>query len=154
LKHWNDKHSSGNKTASLVEMRNLLLEVDDFINSPDYPAQSAEERSRLQSARKELLQRIEQAESTDNASAAPTVPISAAGTASAKQSSPESFSRAEEVREHSPAAEQQMEVAEKLFYSGRYGEAIQLFDRVLQMEPNWERARQHRSEAENYLRTG
>jgi tetratricopeptide (TPR) repeat protein len=47
-----------------------------------------------------------------------------------------------------------MEVAEKLFYSGRYAEAIQLFDRVLQLEPNWERARQHRSEAENYLRTG
>ena len=47
-----------------------------------------------------------------------------------------------------------METAEKLFYSGRYAEAIQLFDRVLQLEPNWERARQHRSEAENYLRTG
>ncbi len=45
-------------------------------------------------------------------------------------------------------------MAEKLFYSGRYAEAIQLFDRVLQLEPNWERARQHRSEAENYLRTG
>ena len=47
-----------------------------------------------------------------------------------------------------------MEDAEKLFYGGRYGEAIKLFDRVLQAEPSWERARQHRSEAENYLRTG
>jgi tetratricopeptide (TPR) repeat protein len=58
------------------------------------------------------------------------------------------------VHEHNPVAEQQIEVAEKLFYGGRYAEAIQIFDRVLQLEPNWERARQHRSEAENYLRTG
>jgi hypothetical protein len=47
-----------------------------------------------------------------------------------------------------------MEDAEKLFYSGRYIEAIKLFDRVLQHEPGWERARQHRAESENYLRTG
>lgn len=47
-----------------------------------------------------------------------------------------------------------MEMAEKLFYSGRYAEAVQIFDRILQLEPNWERARQHRTEAENYLRTG
>ena len=30
----------------------------------------------------------------------------------------------------------------------------ELFDRILQLEPNWERPKQHRSEAENYLRTG
>ena len=47
-----------------------------------------------------------------------------------------------------------MEMAEKLFYSGRYAEAVQIFDRILQLEPTWERARQHRTEAENYLRTG
>ncbi len=58
------------------------------------------------------------------------------------------------MREHNPAAESQMEMAEKLFYTGRYAEAVQIFDRILQLEPNWERARQHRTEAENYLRTG
>ena len=47
-----------------------------------------------------------------------------------------------------------MEEAERLFYSGRYTEAIRLFDRVIQVEPKWERARQHRNESENYLRTG
>lgn len=47
-----------------------------------------------------------------------------------------------------------MDEAEKLFYSGRYTEAVRLFDRVLHLEPKWERARQHRQEAENYLRTG
>ncbi len=74
-------------------------------------------------------------------------------------SQPETASEAtttqtEPEREHNPAAESQMEMAEKLFYSGRYAEAVQIFDRILQVEPNWERARQHRTEAENYLRTG
>ena len=144
-------------SASLVEMRNLLLETEEFISSPDYQALSAEERGRLQSARKELLRRIEAQESDENVLSIPAVQASAEaarGTAGAYLTSEERPSRPEEIREHSPAAEQQMEVAEKLFYSGRYAEAIQLFDRVLQMEPNWERARQHRSEAENYLRTG
>jgi tetratricopeptide (TPR) repeat protein len=57
-------------------------------------------------------------------------------------------------REHNPYAEQLMEDAEKMFYGGRYTEAIRIYDQVLQIEPEWERARQHRSESENYLRTG
>jgi tetratricopeptide (TPR) repeat protein len=143
-----------NKTASLVEMRNLLLEVDELINSPDYPALSADERSRVQSARKELLQRIELGESGESAPPGQAGPAPAATATNTQAPGTGIPSKPEDTREHSPAAEQQMEVAEKLFYSGRYAEAIQLFDRVLQMEPNWERARQHRSEAENYLRTG
>ncbi len=47
-----------------------------------------------------------------------------------------------------------MSEAEKLFYGGHYAEAIKLYDQVLQIEPDWDRARQHRSESENYLRTG
>ncbi len=47
-----------------------------------------------------------------------------------------------------------MEEAESYFYGGRYAEAIKLYDAVLQIEPRWERARQHRGESENYLRTG
>ena len=47
-----------------------------------------------------------------------------------------------------------MEEAEKLFYGGRYAEAIKLYDKVLSIEPDWDRARQHRTEAEGYLRTG
>jgi tetratricopeptide (TPR) repeat protein len=48
------------------------------------------------------------------------------------------------ARPRTQVAEQQMEDAERLFYSGRYAEAIKLFDRVLQLEQGWERARQHR----------
>ncbi|MGW8251450.1 MAG: tetratricopeptide repeat protein, partial [Anaerolineales bacterium] len=147
--------------ASQGEMRNLLLEIEEFISSDDYQRLSPDERQRVQSARVELIDLLEhpsqgQAEpapiSTGDGSGNPSIgdenqpgiPQAALNTSAPQEAS----------QGHSPAAEQQMEVAEKLFYSGRYAEAIQLFDRVLQMEPNWERARQHRSEAENYLRTG
>lgn len=136
------------ETASLAERRNLLLEIDEFLSSEDYQALSPEQRGRLQSARKDLVAAIEQQEIQEQSQAAAPAP-------SAPAPAPlESRPNQEAVREHNPAAEQQMEVAEKLFYSGRYAEAIQIFDRVLQLEPNWERVKQHRSEAENYLRTG
>ena len=151
-------------STSLIEKRNLLLEIEDFLNSEDYQDLSSEERSRLQTARKDLLASIQQQEDEEAGAvqppgAEPEGPYpqqanfseSQAGTGAA---SSEGQLKGEEARKHDPAAEQQMEVAEKLFYSGRYAEAIQLFDRVLQLEPNWERPRQHRSEAENYLRTG
>jgi tetratricopeptide (TPR) repeat protein len=145
-------------TASQGERRSLLLEIEEFISSEDYQSLAPDERQRIQSARKELIALLEEQTSPveapeaagnsteESADFAPQPTRAAAG--------PGSPSAQEGNQEHNPAAEQQMEVAEKLFYSGRYAEAIQLFDRVLQLEPNWERARQHRSEAENYLRTG
>jgi len=143
---------SKRETASLVERRNLLLEIDEFLGSSDYQALSPEQRSRLQAARKDLVAAIQQQESQeqDPGAAAPVGPAQSASPPDSAAPRPSQ----EAVREHNPAAEQQMEVAEKLFYSGRYAEAIQIFDRVLQLEPNWERVKQHRSEAENYLRTG
>ncbi len=50
------------ETVTLVEKRNLLLEVEEFINSPDYQALSPDERNRLQLARKDLLALIQQQE--------------------------------------------------------------------------------------------
>ncbi|HZD57182.1 MAG TPA: hypothetical protein VE136_10690 [Anaerolineales bacterium] len=151
-------------SASLIEKRNLLLEIEEFLSSEDYQALSPDERSHLQTARRDLLADIQQQE--DEEAGQLQAPGAGQEGPSAQQRdfsqgqpatsavSSESQITPEETRKHDPAAEQQMEVAEKLFYSGRYAEAIQLFDRVLQLEPNWERPRQHRSEAENYLRTG
>ena len=139
------------ESASPAELRNLLLEIEEFINSEAYSALAPSERERLQSARKACLNRLEPAQNGGSL----TVEEEPAPAAEPPLAAAEGGARPEEpVREHNPAAEQQMEVAERLFYSGRYAEAIQLFDRVLQLEQNWERARQHRSEAENYLRTG
>ena len=149
------------ESATLVDLRNLLLEIDEFLSSQDYQALLPDERSRIQGARKDLILMIQQQEggTTPPANGAEELPVGLPGFPSQDQpeaaSSPvENRNDVDTSREHNPLAEQQMEIAEKLFYSGRYAEATQLFDRVLQLEPNWERARQHRSEAENYLRTG
>lgn len=144
----------GRTSASVVDLRHLLLDIEELINSPDYQTLALEQRSSLQGIRKELMQRIQQQE---NGSAAPDEKTNGLGKESASQpeAKPElANAPPEPAREHNPAAESQMDMAEKLFYSGRYAESVQIFDRILQLEPNWERARQHRTEAENYLRTG
>ena len=145
--------------TSLVEMRKLMLELEEFINSDDYQELSIQDRTQLQDARKILRAKIRQQEDADDSLSQDAIPAVApsvnipktspgAGDGNpAQQASPA-------AKEHDPLAEQQMEAAEKLFYSGRYAEAINIFDRVLQLEPNWDRAKQHRSESENYLRTG
>ena len=145
-------------TASQGERRSLLLEIEEFISSEDYQSLAPDERQRIQGARKELIalledqtSPVEESEAASNSTEESAAPAPQPARAAA---GPVNSAAQEGNQEHNPAAEQQMEVAEKLFYSGRYAEAIQLFDRVLQLEPNWERARQHRSEAENYLRTG
>ncbi|HLA98144.1 MAG TPA: hypothetical protein VJL34_06795, partial [Anaerolineales bacterium] len=150
-------------TADLVDRRSLLLEIEEFISSAAYQSLSSEERGRLQVSRKELIALIQQGEGEGQGAAQGQETAEGASflgqppAEGGQEPSPESAMDppgAVSAREHNPQAEQQMEVAEKLFYAGRYAEALPIFDRVLQLEPNWERARQHRSEAENYLRTG
>lgn len=141
-----------NPNASLVDVRHLLLDLEELITSPEYQGLSSDQRSTLQASRKELIRRISELENGGGTAAEgkggdqPALSIKAEPPSKPPAPQPE--------RLHSPAAESQMEMAEKLFYSGRYSEAVQIFDRILQVEPNWERARQHRTEAENYLRTG
>lgn len=55
---------------------------------------------------------------------------------------------------HDPEAERMMDEAEEAFYKGNYQAAIPLYEKVVQMEPSWTRAQEHRSEAEEYLRSG
>lgn len=55
---------------------------------------------------------------------------------------------------HDPQAEEKMDSAEEAFYAGDYQKAISLYEKVLQIEPGWTRAQEHRSEAENFMRTG
>lgn len=148
---------------NLADLRQVTLEIEEFIGSEDFQSLATEERGRVQNARKDLKARIRQIESGDgNGSKAEE--SASDGLPAAEESQvglPEASAPAEspaaapvEIHEHNPNAEQQMEAAEKLFYSGRYADAMKLYDRVLQIEPNWERARQHRAESENYLRTG
>ena len=55
---------------------------------------------------------------------------------------------------HDPEAEALMDSAEEAFYAGNYQKAIPLYESVLQVEPGWSRAKEHRDEAEEFLRTG
>jgi tetratricopeptide (TPR) repeat protein len=55
---------------------------------------------------------------------------------------------------HDPQAEELMDSAEQAFYAGNYQKAIPLYEKVLQIEPAWSRAGEHRDEAEEFLRTG
>lgn len=55
---------------------------------------------------------------------------------------------------HDPEAEALMDSAEEAFYAGSYQKAIPLYEKVLQIEPGWARAQEHRNEAEEFMRTG
>ncbi len=144
------------ESVDLVDLRKLMIEIEEFVNSEQYSALSVEQRSQIQEARKTLRTRIRQSEPQDSGAAQIVGESSESSGDGGGHSEVKANGQmqAEEVKRRDPLAEQQMEEAEKLFYSGRYAESINLFDRVLQTEPNWDRAKQHRAEAENYLRTG
>jgi len=136
------------ETPGMPEARRLMIEIDDAINSYEFSSLSAELRASLQSTYQDLRALLREQEQ-------PGVRQSAGAVGYEDTSYPPQAAHSAPVeREHNPYAEQQMEEAEKLFYGGRYTEAIKIYDQVLQIEPDWERARQHRSESENYLRTG
>jgi tetratricopeptide (TPR) repeat protein len=149
------------ETPALADMRRIMLEIDEFINSPDYPGLNIDERGRLQNVRKDLRSRIREQEDAEEAKIRPdTGQPAQPQSQSSGNLQPAQMSWAGAGQQttapvgHNPTAEEQMEAAEKLFYSGRFSDAINLYDRVLLIEPGWERAKQHRAEADNYLRTG
>ena len=128
------------------ELRRLSVDLDDLINSPEFQSLDAEARTRVQKRFQDVRALLRGGE--QNAVPLPNAmpPLPDTGLTPARP-------RAEE-RQHNPYAQEAMEEAEKLFYGGRYTESIKLYDQVLTVEPDWDRARQHRSEAEGYLRTG
>lgn len=142
-------------SPALSELRVRLVELDDLIHSPDFASLNPADRSRLQNTYKELrdcIRDIENPSTRQAGNGAPSFETNLPG--AAHQAANGVPTEQPAAPEHNPYAEQQMEEAEKLFYGGRYSEAIKLFDQVLQIEPRWERAKQHRNESEGYLRTG
>lgn len=131
------------------EVRRLMVDLDDLINSPEFQTLDIDGRGKIQKLYQELRGKLRGGDQplVPSPSNMPAAPNGGQPTPSAARS------RTEE-RQHNPFAQQPMDEAEKLFYGGRYNEAIKLYDQVLSVEPDWDRARQHRSEAEGYLRTG
>ncbi len=136
---------------ALADLRVKMVELDEFVHSDAFESLDYNDRSRFQTTYKELRECIRGLENPEKAAANSAAPTFAT---SLTQAGPAAKAEKEETHEHNPYAEQLMEEAEKLFYGGRYAEAIKLYDQALQIEPKWERTRQHRTESENYLRTG
>ncbi len=166
-----------------IELRKAILELDEWINSDAFAEVDPVDREKGRDLLKDLRARLKQVEDgeilealideeeqplppedligPETISSKPIVQTSAGQTAETTYgpedetgdvSILDNLTRQPSARQ--PQAEEWMEAAERLFYSGRYTEAIRLFDRILQLEPKWERAHQHRNESENYLRTG
>ncbi|GAP07275.1 hypothetical protein ATHL_02145, partial [Anaerolinea thermolimosa] len=134
-------------SPSAGELRRLSVDLDDLIHSPEFQNLDADQRNAIQKRFQEVRARLRGGEKIEVPLPNLMPPLPNAETR------PPSRTHTEE-RQHNPLAQETMEEAEKLFYGGRYAEAIRLYDQVLTIEPDWDRARQHRSEAENYLRTG
>lgn len=133
------------ESPALAELRRKLVELDDFAHSLDFDGLSAADRSLYQKKYRDLRDYIKKID-------VPIIPVNG-GPQPPAETAPEGENNAPETQ-HNTAAEQRMEEAEKLFYGGRYAEAILFYDQVLQIDPRWERAQQHRRESENYMRTG
>ncbi len=140
------------EAPTLAELRVKMVELDDYVHSSDFEGLSYNDRARFQTAYKELRDCIRGIENP-NSAAAPAAP-GFETTLGVPAPAPGGNAAPVESHDHNPYAEQQMEEAERMFYGGRYAEAIKLYDQVLQIEPKWDRAKQHRNESENYLRTG
>ncbi len=140
---------------ALTDLRQLSIELDDFINSQAYQDLDQLQKGKLQDLYRNLMGRVRsitEGQPFLDSHARDQEQFPKIGEMDAK-SEPDIQER-NTSREHSPEAIRLMDEAEQLFYGGRYTEAIKLYDQVLAIEPGWERPRQHRSEAENYLRTG
>ncbi len=135
---------------SAADIRTKMIELDEYVHSSEFEKLNYNERGRFQTGFKELRDTLRKLEnpSAPGSSAAPGFETSLGEPAQPKSE------EAVETPARNPYAEQSMEEAESLFYGGRYAEAIKLYDQVITLEPKWERARQHRNESENYLRTG
>ena len=144
---------TGQEAPAAAQIRSRMVELDDLIHSSDFQALGTDEKTRLQAAYKELRECLRAGENRASRPEAPAAPTPGYATSLSEGAAQRRAGQAE-AREHNPYAEQQMEEAEKLFYGGRYAEAIKLYDQVIQIEPGWERAKQHRNESEGYLRTG
>ncbi|MCE5209711.1 MAG: hypothetical protein LLG42_15570 [Chloroflexi bacterium] len=143
-------------SPSALELSQMLVDVDELLHGDEFHTLSPEQQEQLQNIHRDLKRKIKQLE-TQSGFADSTLPQTAGWETPERSSvipSPAEEDAPPEKRRHNAKAEQIMEDAEKMFYGGRYAESMRLYDQVLQIEPDWDRAQQHRSESDEYLRTG
>ena len=143
-------------SPSALELSQMLVDVDELLHGDEFHTLSPEQQEQLQNIHRDLKRKIKQLETQSGSADSPL--SQTAGWETPERSSVITSPAEEDVppekRRHNAKAEQIMEDAEKMFYGGRYAESMRLYDQVLQIEPDWDRAQQHRSESDEYLRTG
>jgi hypothetical protein len=138
---------------SISELRKFNIQIDELISSSDYQDLDLETKQIIQELYRNLTVKIDFLVSGQPESSSSPLhePIPDAENSNDKWPIEQDQ---KQISEHRPEAIRLMDEAEQLFYGGRYAEAIKLYDQVLSLESQWERPRQHRAEADNYLRTG
>jgi len=116
--------------SSVKELQQILDEINRFMQSSRFEELAQGRKEDLEDARKMLKEKIGNVPQTSQ------------------------ISSADSVSQHDPAAEALMNAAEFDFYGGHFMDAINKYEQVLQIEPDWSRAKEHKEEAERYLRTG
>jgi tetratricopeptide (TPR) repeat protein len=141
-----DEPSSDEVKSLLIALNELILDDDEWSKLDSASKNTANE---WQAELKSLMK----ASSPPKASQQPKE--EQAGRSERKKKKPDLMD-AEEPHppSHNPDAEELMEQAEKAFYSGRYQDAIRYYDQVLRLEPDWERAKEHRAQADEYMTKG
>jgi len=141
-------------SPSLERLEKLFQEAKDMLAGPYYKQQPSDQQDLLKDAKRDLEAKIKELRSvgsdgTDgNGSSGDHDDQEKPGSAG----SGEGQATAESI--HDSRAEEWMNKAESAFYAGRYNEAIGFYNEVLKIERTWDRARQHKEQAQGYLDTG
>jgi tetratricopeptide (TPR) repeat protein len=125
---------------SLERLEKLLQDAKDLTDGSYYNQQPLDVQDQLKQAKKDLEEKIRELKGAE-----PSPDISP---------EPGGEEPPPAQPEHDPRAEKIMNDGESAFYAGRYREAIDLYNQALKIEPTWERARQHRDQAQEYVNTG
>ena len=131
----------------LDRLEALLQKVGDMKGTPLFREASLEDQGVLRDAERELKAKIRRS-GTGGASQSGA---EGGGSTTASQGG---LDDDDDDISHNPQAAEKMDAAETAFYAGRYQEAINLYEQVLRIEPNWVRARENMDKAREYLQTG
>jgi len=126
------------QSASLDDLRKVLKDVEDALATDQFAG--FDEQDRLMTIRDDLKRRISELKKEKQGNQPPP------------EIDDEPFQPVGDG--HHPEADGLMNQAEAAFYACKYGPAVALYDKVLKIEPTWERAKDHRAEAEKYMREG
>jgi tetratricopeptide (TPR) repeat protein len=133
---------------SLARLEKLLQDVKDMLAQPYYRQQPLDQQILLQDARNDLETKIKELRSKDGGGLGGDE-IGGSGGVDGSTDGAEEQAPAELL--HEPNADDWMNKAEIAFYAGQYNEAINFYNEVLKIEPTWERARQHKAQAQVQL---